>query len=586
MKGRDCVKQLQFQYEDPNDLRRELRKIDLWRKEHITSGIVLQILSESTDTAMLDTICRTIDEMLPDALYYGCSTNGNICDGHISESAVVIVCTIYEYPSTRCELVQYPLTDATAESTVADLLGKLEERPWVRSLELMVTIRGMSMTRFCNELQKARPEIAIFGGGAFANDLTNNHAIVFSKGGSYSGNGVVFLLTGGEDYLVSTSHIAGWKPLAKPFLVTKASGSKLYELDGKPAYEVYNHYLNIGNDENFFINSLEFPFFYEHNGIKLLRAPVESNPDGSLTMTADIEENVRANLAYGDPQTILDEISRRGREIRDACPEVIHIYSCAARRTFWGISEISKESMPFQSIAPTTGFYTSGEFLRTNGKMNQHNVTLVVAAMREGKPSENEKRHFALDENGYAGRLSMISRLATFIDAATCELEEVNTRLSLMAITDGMTQLFNRSEIQRRIKTRLRSGEPMCLLMLDIDNFKHVNDTFGHKEGDSVIRQLAELLHETSSCAGASAGRWGGEEFMLMLPDTLENAERIAAELLAEFAEIRFAAAGHQTVSIGVTQAIPDESLDALLVRVDKALYQAKSAGKNRFVTL
>ena len=582
------MKQFQFQYEDPNGLRRELRKIGLWRNEHITSGIVFQILSESTDTAMLDEICRIISETIPDALYYGCSTNGNICDGHISESEVVIVCTIYEYPSTRCEILQYRLTDETSDETVGDLLEKLNSRPWVRSIELLVTIRGMSMTRFCEDLQDARPDIAIFGGGAFASDLNNNYAIVFSKDHPYQSNGVVFLLTGGEDYFVSTSHIAGWKPLAKPFQVTKASGSTLYELDGKPAYDVYYRYLNIRNDENFFTNSLEFPFFYEHNGIKLLRAPVSSNPDGSLTMTADIEEDVVANLAYGDPQTILDEISHRGRQIRDFCPEAIHIYSCAARRTFWGVNEISKESMPFQSIAPTTGFYTSGEFLRTNGKMNQHNVTLVVAAMREGEPAENERRSFDMEENIYAGRVSMINRLATFIDAATHELEDANARLSEMAVTDGMTQLCNRAEIQRRITERLYSGETLCLLMLDIDNFKHVNDTFGHKSGDNVIKGLAELLREAiKRCSmGASAGRWGGEEFMLLLPCALERAEQGAAQLLTGFSDITFPAAGHQTVSIGVTQAIPGENLDALLVRVDKALYQAKKTGKNRYVIL
>jgi PleD family two-component response regulator len=73
---------------------------------------------------------------------------------------------------------------------------------------------------------------------------------------------------------------------------------------------------------------------------------------------------------------------------------------------------------------------------------------------------------------------------------------------------------------------------------------------------------------------------------MLLLPCALERAEQGAAQLLTEFSDITFPAAGHQTVSIGVTQAIPGENLDALLVRVDKALYQAKKTGKNRYVIL
>lgn len=581
------MKQFQFLYHNSDELHRELYKIEQWRKSRVTSGVVFQILSESLDRSLLDSICDAIRTAMPDADYMGCSTNGNIFDGHLSETEVVVICTIFEYPTTRTELLQYHLTEQTNDAVTSDLLAKLAERPWVKAIELLVTIRGMSMTPFCDALQKAAPGINIFGGGAFSNDLDDNKACVFSKVGDYSENGVTVLLIGGEDFHVTTTHITGWKPLGKTFIVTRANRNILYELDGCPAYDVYYKYLNIRNDIHFFTNSLEFPFFYEHNGIRLLRAPTASNPDGSLVMTADMEENVRANLAYGDPWTILDEISRGSQEIREFRPEAIHIYSCAARRTFWG-NDISKESMPFQNIAPTSGFYTSGEFLRTNGKMNQHNVTLVVAAMREGAPSAIVTQAPDQTQASCDGKVSMINRLATFIDAATRELEEANKKLAFVAVSDGLTKLYNRAEIQRRIKEQLLSGNPLSLVMLDIDNFKHVNDTYGHKEGDLVIIGLSDLLRNglREHNPDASAGRWGGEEFMLLFPHELDYTVQVADKILHDFAALQFPAAGHQTISIGVTQAIPGEPLDNLLVRVDKALYEAKRSGKNRYVVL
>ena len=416
------MKQFQFTYSNLNNLRRELTKIDQWRKSTITSRMVFQIFSETLDTPLLQQISNTISAAFPDALYMGFTTNGSICAGELTKSDVVIVCNIFEFPTTQIDMMQYHLTDDTARDAVQDFLAELEKRPWVKAVEMFVTIRGMSMTVFCNELQKARQDILMYGGGAFLSDINDNNAHVFSCKGDFSDTGVVFLLLGGEDLHIRTTHIAGWKPLGKTFCVTRAKNNILYELDNAPAYQVYYNYLNIRNDENFFINSLEFPFFYEHNGIKILRAPTASNPDGSLTMTADLDENVAANLAYGDPWTILEEIRHNGETLRDFCPEAIHIYSCAARRTFWGDAEISKESMPFQSIAPTTGFYTSGEFLRTDGKMNQHNVTLVVAAMREGDPTEEEMRQFRMEERDVSGKVSMISRLARFIEAAPVTL--------------------------------------------------------------------------------------------------------------------------------------------------------------------
>jgi diguanylate cyclase (GGDEF)-like protein len=198
--------------------------------------------------------------------------------------------------------------------------------------------------------------------------------------------------------------------------------------------------------------------------------------------------------------------------------------------------------------------------------------------MREGEPV-GEPKKLEVKTEDFAGKVSLISRLANYINAAFCELEYA-------ALRDGMTGLFNRSEIHRRIADRLESGKTLSLVMLDIDNFKSVNDTYGHKEGDNVIIGLANLLRQGNALHGgkASIGRWGGEEFMILLPYGLEHAKTAAAELGRKFSEICFEKAGHNTISLGVTEAIPGESVDKLLVRVDTALYEAKRTGKNKFV--
>ncbi len=582
------MKQFQFNYHSFVSLKKELRKIKQWGALHITSKMVFHIFSNSIDEDIISEVCEAIKSEVPDAIYMGCSTNGNILYGALAESDISVVCTVCEFPSTQAEIFQYYLTDETAASVAHDLIEKIKERPWVKGVDMLVTIRGMSMTGFCEALQGVPEGIEMFGGGAFNSDMNDDRSCVFSSAGEYSNNGVTFLLIGGDDFHITTTHVTGWKPLGRTFHVTKAEGSTLYELDNRPAYHVYHKYLNIKNNEHFFTNTLEFPFFYEHGGINLLRAPVSSNPDGSIIMTANIEENVVAHLAYGDPLTILESVYNSGKEMGEFQPEAIRIYSCAARRTFWGISGISKETQPFQSIAPTSGFYTSGEFLRTNGYMNQHNVTLVVAAAREGNLDPQRENEFHFDDNEFSGKVSLITRLATFIEASTRELEEANEQLAYTAISDGLTKLYNRAEIQKRIKERLSTGKPLSLIMLDIDNFKHVNDTFGHKEGDNVIVGLSDLLRNGISAHNpdASAGRWGGEEFMLLMPYDLEYTKLAATDIVRDFAGLEFPMAGHQTVSIGVTTVIEGENLDSLLVRVDKALYETKRTGKNRFVVL
>ena len=123
--------------------------------------------------------------------------------------------------------------------------------------------------------------------------------------------------------------------------------------------------------------------------------------------------------------------------------------------------------------------------------------------------------------------------------------------------------------------------------MLDIDNFKKVNDIYGHKEGDHVIQALSDVLRDiTMGVESCFLGRWGGEEFMVLLSDSnAYDAAVLAEDIRLKFASISYETAGCQTVSIGVTQA-KDEDADTLYNRVDKALYMAKAAGKNQVVRL
>ena len=609
------MKQFQFDYHSITALKRELEKIHLWCKSKMVSHVVFQIYSDALDRKQIELVNSVITKKIPDAICMGCSTNGNILEGGLSEASISIVCTIFEYPTTKLKLLQYTLNAETALDVVANIKEEIKKNPWVKAVELQLTIRGMSLTPFCDAFRDVDESIAIFGGGAFNPDLTRNDACVFSSVGGYSEQGVVALLIGGEDFHTYTTHITGWKPLGREFLVTKAKNALLCELDGKPAYEAYYRYLNILKDEHFFYNTLEFPFFYKHNGINILRAPISCNEDGSLVMTSDVDENVKARLAYGDPWTILASVRTDGRKIGEFKPEIIKVFSCAARRTFWGKDEISNETMPLQSMAPTSGFYTSGEFLRTNGFVNQHNVTLVIAAMREGNGGDNCR--FDMIEESFSGKVSMINRLATFIDAATQELAEANAKLSLMAITDPLSVLFNRGGIQQRINACISEGRLGCLVMLDIDNFKRINDTYGHKEGDNVIKALSHTMKNvvdemglsgiqsstatTAEMAGAMVqeekpemengimnvstpiGRWGGEEFMVLLQGvSVEKALDYAERVRKSFNEIKFEKAGTQSVSVGVIEIRPGESSDSACVRVDKALYKAKENGKNQ----
>jgi diguanylate cyclase (GGDEF) domain len=589
------MKQFQFDYSDSETLNKKLSEFKEWCDSGNGAKKIFQIYSEELEPECIREVCDIIEKMFPNTLYMGCSTSGNIIDCQLS-GRITIVCTVFELPSTQVQLYQYDLSKQSVDDITKTIVKETESNPWVKAMEMFFTIPEQSSTQFCEGLKNVRQDIQIFGGVACSDDITSDASCVFSKAAGFSEKSIIVMFYGGDDFYVDSIKVTGWKPLGRKFHVTKSKGSVLQELDGIPAYDVYHKYLNIKNDENFFYNTLEFPLFYEHNDTTILRTPVASNADGSITVTSDIDVGSVVRISYGDPGTIVDSIRHDSKKIAEFQPDLLHIFSCAARRTFWTSKEPTYEIQPFKEISPSCGFFSHGEFLRTNGNLNQHNVTLVIAAMREGEKKASVSSAVSPDEN-IMSKVPLVSRLATFISVTSLELEEINQQLALAneklktaAIIDGLTGLYNRREIQAQIEDALANikKERFCLIMLDIDNFKQVNDTYGHQEGDTVIVGLADILRneQTAYMQKVSSGRWGGEEFMMLLHDTDVSSASFIADLIRRcFANTNFPSVRPQTISLGVTQAKEEDTIDTLCTRVDVALYTAKKNGKNQVIT-
>lgn len=588
------MKQFQIAYKNDGSFRKALNAINRWRAQNASYKTLFRIYSEDMELEHVKHVCDIIDEKMPDAMYFGCSTHANILNGVLEKAKIIMSCTIFEYETTKVEIRQLPFFEENAKDDVRRLRDYCATNTWVSSVEIHATMLGMSVREFCEELSTIRKDIQVFGGGAYHPDMDNTATYVFSKENGFSSHGIIFLLLGGSDLHTYSTYIAGWKPLTRQFKVTKARGATLYELDGEPAFNFYQKYLNINRSVDSIIsNTLEFPLFMDYKGVAVLRCPLGLNDDDSLTMATETPEGSDVRIAYGDPETILRNIRRDGQNIANFQPEVIQTFSCAARRAFWGDENISDETILFNNIAPTSGFYTSGEFLRVNDGVRNFNITLVLAAMREGEPKNDKVIDLydsKLDNIESEVRIPLIRRFVSFIEATTAELDEVNKKLALSSITDGLTKLYNRTEIERRIRStveqRAQSGKSgnLSLIMLDVDDFKKINDAYGHKEGDKVIITLSDILRKaTSNVRSSAVGRWGGEEFMILLADSdINEAAELAEKIRKEFASVSYENAGCQTVSIGVIQAKEGEDADELYRRVDKSLYKAKDSGKNQ----
>jgi diguanylate cyclase (GGDEF)-like protein len=185
---------------------------------------------------------------------------------------------------------------------------------------------------------------------------------------------------------------------------------------------------------------------------------------------------------------------------------------------------------------------------------------------------------------------------ATIAEQVSLSLANLRLREALrnQSIRDPLTGLFNRrfldDSLQRELRRASRKNRPLSILMLDIDHFKRFNDTFGHEAGDVLLRHLGSFL-QSYIRADDLAFRYGGEEFVIILPEAgLDGARQRAEQLIKDFKRLdvqyRGTTLGPLTVSIGMA-AFPDHGTvaDTLLRAADQALYRAKAEGRDRVVT-
>jgi len=220
--------------------------------------------------------------------------------------------------------------------------------------------------------------------------------------------------------------------------------------------------------------------------------------------------------------------------------------------------------------------------------LNVIDVTEFVRAGRDAEEARAEASRRAGElEDARRAALNMVDDL----ERARREVEEANRRLEELATTDALTGLCNRRQfmvlLEGEMRRRRRHPAPLAIVMFDVDRFKTINDTYGHGFGDSVLQEVARAMRGGARETDVVA-RYGGDEFMILMPETTAEEALAAAERVRELVGARSlatadGAAVRLTVSGGVGAAVPGEAVtpDDVVRRADEALYAAKSAGRN-----
>ena len=259
--------------------------------------------------------------------------------------------------------------------------------------------------------------------------------------------------------------------------------------------------------------------------------------------------------------------------------------------------DVTYEFVNVRAITPSIGFVEAiltihSEILDQPIKLSHLRVTIVFHKIKGEWLIEQKHISFptAIQEKGEAFPIKELEErnklLEYLVQEKTKQLQQAVQKLKNLSRVDSMTGLYNRTrfneEIEKMATYLSRYDGKASVMMIDIDLFKHINDTYGHLQGDLVLKRFSKTLESTLRKADTLA-RWGGEEFMTLLPETdIPHAQLLGKRIQQALIETDFKIDLPLTVSIGIAEFSKGDTADMWLNRADQAMYQAKRSGRNR----
>lgn len=551
--------------------------IKAFQEAHPTPApyLSISIFTHWNDPALIQAMTDGLSKAFPRAAIAGLTTAGGIEDGQMNTGKTIL--SFMAFDESPVEVLHYNMKD-------------------LRAVEILETQLTGNVEPFLDAISALPPSVAIFGGGADTDDL-NQPSYIFDKEAIMNEGFVIMLFRGTVKVL--TRSVLGWQPLGRQVTITAMDGNMVIKELDHIAVNFYEKYLKIDPSVDFDKKTLSFSLVVEKDGVELVRLPMSCHKNGSLVFNIALHVGDKLRMAYGDPNEIINGSRRVLGRIRDFGPQGMLLFSCVVRR-YYLKDDVNQILSAYERITPAAGGYTRGEIDRIEGHVYTMNMNLVSAAFREetkdhkrtiaditGDPSHMENDSaLNLDDS-----LSTVQCLASFITVTSKELSDAYQKLAFVAGHDSLTDLLNRGRIEwvlrHLIEDTNKTHHTFSAIMIDIDSFKHINDTYGHSVGEDVLIRLADIM-KNGVRPTDYAGHWGGDEFVILLPDTdIDQSEKVADRMRRNFAEADILPDGKAvTASFGVTTSYEGETLESFYRRMDSALYTAKGAGKNQVILL
>ncbi len=395
---------------------------------------------------------KHVRQMLPKAKVVGMSLTSFNRDADKSKkhTSYVVISVLYFFESevTVLECGGDQLEYADPAFTLKDQLLRIKD---IKAVEVMCAGKTRYMSTFLETITEGLEYIPFYGAEAgmieielsecgyhsLMKAMNDEITVQYVIGKGFYTNGIVLVVYSGKKLHVTSEYLLGWRPLGKEMKITQAIGSTcIATIDDIPAANIYDKYLSVKPDKFMLFNICEFPLLIERNGFTFARIPPIYDEEGRLYFGADVYQDEKLRLSYGNPQEILKETWDASERVRQFEPEAVILIICGSRTIF--LKENAETEIEyFKRFHPNTVYcHGSSEIYRYENCGGVLNSSIVVIGMREGdKPDDAiviTDAHMPADDRPKI--IPLADRLANFLEVTTDELKNTNYILKKIAL--------------------------------------------------------------------------------------------------------------------------------------------------------
>lgn len=577
------ISSVNIQYKSRDDLVRVQPQVARCKPDHV----LVQVFIGAMDAELIERLRAELIEVFPGVAIIGTTTAGEIMDGKDFEGTVLINVSMFESSRVKSVLVHHAEDMERTGKLIGQALRQEDERA------VIIFGCGLRDGRTINSEPVLRTVSAMFGdviiaGGQAADNGQGDTTVVFTEAG-FSECGVAAVSIGGPNLVADNTYNLSWVPIGKYLTITEVDGNRVFSIDGRTPYDLYVHYLGQEVADNLPLAAADFPFIVHRDGLDMAVHALEVHVDGSFSFIHDFHVGEQMRFGFCHAGLLALEAQVCLAQVAGFKPEALFVYSCVSRKWILG-PDISVELSGLSGIAPSAGFFCYGEyFQQSKGKPYLFSQTMTVLSLTESGKDDSLRApvspsDFPVDGSRQFRALRVLHRL---VDKSTREIQIMNEELASLANMDSLTGIANRrlfaETLEQEIRRLLRTGEPLSLLLVEIDYFKYYIDVYGNVAGEDCLRAVSLLLKRHIQRPADLVARYDEAVFACILPDTqYDGAMKLAEKVRAGLWELHMphassAVSDRVTVSMGLLTvkdlalATPAKMVEACQEMLEKA---------------